>query len=542
MEFWQIYVTIAFLLIEYFVILYIAKKVIKKYRMKQRKAAYLSKAAELSGSFRAKKAKQSNLQKSSTLYAFSRLYDCLADGASASQIHEIGKAAAQYILTIEPLNGFRLHTQNYDRWRSCEPSAWETYCTEQEYRAILCLGTLHENGYYREKCLRLLRNDAQALPYILLRVNDWVPGIRRMAAGSLPYLIEDAAPGALMDAMPYFNYLMQSTRCHQDFLYKPWEIYPQLTKRFAEQPEQVFCKAVRVRRLCYETIFLKYQENFDTQVQMELIHCWMSGEKDGAQRSWLVSLYLYWCKTDIPLQELEAFQNDKQWRIRYFAHIRRLRQNGIWEGFENLLLDKAASIRELAAFWLEKVGFDVIAFCRSHRPESIPALGEWGTKADIPYIRQYLAEYPCECMRALVRLGAENAEALLWEYLHSENAKAARTAFRIAWSRHIRFPEDALLSELNTTEDPKLRWRLVKLLGESGDWRALPALLRLLREYSHLRTDILHAIEKRNPWQEKLSPELAAQIEQALKDSEGYVPVQTAQMLRFDLHRLTDSI
>ncbi|MDE5565210.1 MAG: hypothetical protein K2I93_08630, partial [Oscillospiraceae bacterium] len=363
-------------------------------------------------------------------------------------------------------------------------------------------------------------------------MNDWVPAIRWVAAASLPYLLADAEPGILMAAMPCFDKLLRSERCQQDFTYKPWELYPMLARRFAECPKAVFRQPVHVRRLCYQTIFLQYQENYDTKVQRTLLRCWMDGERDNVQHDWLVTMYLRWCKEEIPQSELIPLTQSKRWRIRYHACERRYRQEGLWDGFEVLLLDTSSAVRAFAAYWLSRAGFDCVTYCRSHRPEGIPLLGELGTKADIPYVRQYLKEQPCMCLYALVRLGAEDTEALLWEHLHSVHPAAARTAFRIAWAQHIRFSRDTILAELETVEDPILRWRLVKLLGIMGDWQVLPALIRLVNDYSHLRTDILHAIENRYPWQQSLSPELARQIEQAIAEVEEILPETLVQQLR----------
>ena len=59
--------------------------------------------------------------------------------------------------------------------------AWKQAASPVGYRALLICGSAHPNGYLREYCLKLLANERGVLPYILMRMNDWVPAIRLTA-------------------------------------------------------------------------------------------------------------------------------------------------------------------------------------------------------------------------------------------------------------------------------------------------------------------------------------------------------------------------
>ena len=56
-----------------------------------------------------------------------------------------------------------------------------SYLTDEEYIAILRLGTFHENGYFRQMCMECLEGYENNLSFYILRINDWVTQIRSLA-------------------------------------------------------------------------------------------------------------------------------------------------------------------------------------------------------------------------------------------------------------------------------------------------------------------------------------------------------------------------
>ena len=85
-----------------------------------------------------------------------------------------------------------------------------------------------------------------------------------------------------------------------------------------------------------------------------------------------------------------------------------MKHEGVWAGFEKLLLSPSRRIRICARNQLRTTNFDYMQYCRSNLPESLCALGDFGTADDIPHIRPYLQTHPIEAMFALVKLGAED--------------------------------------------------------------------------------------------------------------------------------------
>lgn len=55
------------------------------------------------------------------------------------------------------------------------------HLTDSQYAATIKLGTFASNGYYRQHCMERLRDVEDSLPFLILRMNDWVVQIREEA-------------------------------------------------------------------------------------------------------------------------------------------------------------------------------------------------------------------------------------------------------------------------------------------------------------------------------------------------------------------------
>lgn len=88
---------------------------------------------------------------------------------------------------------FRQYTSMewYIDWNAIQPGNLKRWFeSEEDYRYAMILGSFHPNGYYREKCLHELVNCKNALPFILLRMNDWVEEIRQFAEAAACRVIQ----------------------------------------------------------------------------------------------------------------------------------------------------------------------------------------------------------------------------------------------------------------------------------------------------------------------------------------------------------------
>lgn len=61
---------------------------------------------------------------------------------------------------------------------------------QEQYVAILCMGTFHSNGYFRQSCMEELAQYEESLPFLVIRLNDWVEEIRNSAYDLVMYRIK----------------------------------------------------------------------------------------------------------------------------------------------------------------------------------------------------------------------------------------------------------------------------------------------------------------------------------------------------------------
>ena len=192
-----------------------------------------------------------------------------------------------------------------------------------------------------------------------------------------------------------------------------------------------------------------------------------------------------------------------------------MQQEGIWDGFERLLLSESRRIRIFARNQLRKPGFDVLQYCRSHLPDTLRALGDCGSTEDIPAIRPNLESNPYDALYALARLGAEDRNALLLQFMHSTDLPLAKAAYRLA--RTLRcIPVQELFPLIPDETDPQVQLRLIVLTTAGGVWNVMPFLIRSLRDCPKIRRDILYLIKKNTVLPVYIPLELNKEVQQAL--------------------------
>jgi hypothetical protein len=79
---------------------------------------------------------------------------------------------------------------------------------------LVGLVSFHPSGYYREQALLYMRKNENPffLPFIILRINDWVPVIRKIAIEVIISIIENIDPFELLKNIPLINHIGRYTR------------------------------------------------------------------------------------------------------------------------------------------------------------------------------------------------------------------------------------------------------------------------------------------------------------------------------------------
>jgi len=95
---------------------------------------------------------------------------------------------------------------------------------EQDFISILIIGSIHSNGYYRERCLRLMSGYKIAIPFIILRLNDWIENIRKAAETMAFEMIDKCTTAELIYIMPYITKVNNSERRDNEKINALYEI------------------------------------------------------------------------------------------------------------------------------------------------------------------------------------------------------------------------------------------------------------------------------------------------------------------------------
>lgn len=430
-------------------------------------------------------------------YCFPSLFSALFYDPTPEQIRYIGQQAD---IIVSRRNAFlveRVMQRACAKTGNADIALWQkSYQAEPwsyGYRALLICGSAHPDGFFRQQCLEHFAEEHlfRMLDCILVRLNDWVPEVRKTAHRMLEAMMQ--APDAskqFIEAMPFVAYLRRSGRAEREEEFSMEKLDTVLMRYFEETPKLVSDSPAPIRKLCYQ-VFALYPE----QDHRGLMLHFFRNEPDGELRCMLERIYLKMSKTPVSAPALQQFTEDRYEHTRLIAYEYRYQQEGLWDGFEQLLLSESRRIRIFAKNRLKDGGRDYLSFCRNHLPETLQALGDFGTAEDIPKIRPYQESHPCHALYALVRLGAEERGELVFRCMHSADRALAKYAYRLARTVSC-FTVPELLADIRHENDRLVQKRLAALMTKGSFQDALPDLIRILRDYPHLKNDILGKIRK----------------------------------------------
>ncbi len=437
-------------------------------------------------------------------------------------------------------------------WQRLDIRCLEQGLDAEEYRWLLRLGTLHPNGYFREKCMWELSQSPEELPYMLLRVNDWAAPVRELAVETACAMAPESRLDTLLYAMPFLEKAKRGGRrdgaklqCLEELLSE--RIMGMLRALPCGERAQAVSKCcLRGRQGLYRTLFQ------NGKLSLEEAEAFLKWEKNAS------------CQNQIMLFLLRSFPYDEERTERYLhdpcAVVRRRalecryeHMKDAWDGLEEMLLDDNRGVREYAAWVLGRCrGLDAAAFYRecfaqdvkkhAFRKNVIAGLGESGSKEDgallLPLLEQE-GRVPRVVLKALFALLGTEGEELYWKYLFSVYPGEAKTAYRAAEKNRVRYGAETLYRAIRQTESPYNRKFLILLLIRENSWERLPFLLRLYHyEDEPLRYRIRRAVRKRSVYA-KVTASQEQEIRRLLEDEELGIPAGLTEEILFDLRFVT---
>lgn len=415
-----------------------------------------------------------------------------------------------------------------DAWRTLQAVDVERFAGKDDRTTWLGCASFHHRGYVRERAVRLLDEvrDGLEVPYLLLRLNDWVPEVRAAARESvLRRLRRDRIEPFVKHAVLLFQLAHCRRVDHADVLAVAMgrltddENLPRLLELLEREDRAL-------RRTAFR---LATERNGGHLARLLAFGATSSDPILRLRAARRAGEFL----ADAALDEaLPAMRNDRSMPVRREALriLMRRRPAAVPQALTGALFDHHRSIRELAQFHLKRGGTDVAAIYRS-AAQAVPlsavalrGLGETGTRHDAALLQPFLTHASPAVRQAAVfalgRLMGDDAPDALLTSLCDVSPRVVREAAAALLGKCGPGHCERLWTIYTSDERSVVRAAVVRLLGDCSFWDALPYLLRaVVDDRAHVAALARRRIEWRyNRLFTKPSSERASRIEAALEE------------------------
>lgn len=367
-----------------------------------------------------------------------------------------------------------------NRWQNIELDDYLTDNCDTEQRLLLiCLSSFHPSGYFREKALKELHysNYTSSLPYLFIRLNDWVTQVSTLAEESFYKQVEKSNKEDLLSLLPFLEYYRKnSPEKYKKFIDRTNEII--LNKININDYEQSYDKAGYALRNSIISFMIRnklYIKSFFKTLYYK--------EKNPLIRYQLIRFCLN-DKLFLSVSELNSvIIKDKYYKIKIeiLKYFEEHGKDDLERIYLDLLYDKNRSIRIKAQEYLKYLNvrqlyIDKIKSNRNTRV-AILSLSEFKNKEDVELIKPFLNDERPEIIRSvLLALNNINEELDFNEYiefLFSDNQGISSTTMKI-FKDKINFNDSILIdNKMNNTDMDYIKINCLKLLYSLSKWDSI---------------------------------------------------------------------
>jgi len=391
------------------------------------------------------------------------------------------------LLSLSQLLSWRSCRQIGPAWSQLEPSQVAKLAEadgREESEAMLGPLSFHPSGYVREQAVKQLAKCKQGfeVPYLLIRLNDWVPPICAAAQAAIccrltadytthfvthfelvAHLPEFGRNNVSSTADAVFQLLLQDA--HEDLLASLCRTAkPGVLRRFVR-------RAFRMEGDHYARLARHAIESHDVVARLWSARYWRDSECDAT-----------------PIDKLlrDSFPPIRQ--LAYEMKAKHNSSDGV-EVWKQAALDRSSSVREHARYHLEKeAGIDVRDVYRqalSAAPTSLPALAglsEIATESDLRVLRPY-AHHPHASRRrvaiaGIARVLGERCVDELLEMLTDDSASVVRQVVKQLRAYAPSIDGREVFDRLERSRTGAAKLAILDLIDATGKWKSLPWLLR----------------------------------------------------------------
>jgi HEAT repeat protein len=391
------------------------------------------------------------------------------------------------------------------RWQDISPADLKRFPHSNEYATLVFgMSSFHHSGYVREEAVRQLAKTrtGEELPFLLIRINDWVPNVRRITWAAVRDRLTATYARHFVHNLALVLRLTHCGRAdHGGIVDSVIELLQKA--EFSELKDRLESTDPFIRRTSFRIAL-------DTQTidRQAVIRQGMQS-KDNVVR--LLSLEkTHLLADDAALSLLTEMRNDG------FAPIRRevlgvylRRFPGLAEReLEEALCDTHTSIRRFARFHLEKTGqMDFAEFYRralSEEPKlyaAIRGIGETGEASDVQLLLPFLTHSVPKVRRAVIgalsKLNPDEHRDTFLHMLHDPSPKVSRESVRgLGLCTPYLVSAPRLWKEFEVAAEQHTQRNVLFLISRQPKWDSLYYLLLALslddREIAHLALHYIH--------------------------------------------------
>lgn len=434
--------------------------------------------------------------------------------------------------------GWYWYASAFDEWRQITPRELARWVGPGEPGTLLLrLSSFHPNGFVREEALRRLGliSDGTELPYLLIRLGDWVEQVRSVACGLVAERARPDYAGHFVDNLELVYRLRQSQRAGGA------DVLELVSETLAAREARSAMFAVmdtqpsRARRWAFDALSGLRQPD----LREFLLHA--LSNTDPVIRVMTVRRIGEVLSGPELAEALASLDRERSGSVR--REILRVAVRSLPDASERLLyealLDRSAAVREEARYWLKHRG--TIDFAQYYRDQigiagsaalssAIMGLGETGGAADAQTLVAYLSHSLASARRASVRattaLDSEGSSDRLLEMLNDPSAGVSAAAAKALrpWAPSIGAEELSRIFRSAPTRHG--RRHAIRLMAITGKWDGIGYLLELAGdddcEVAALASAYVHRwITRYNRSQSVPSAAQLSRIEAALPAASG---------------------
>ena len=397
------------------------------------------------------------------------------------------------------------------RWESVDMSrAHFRHLSDEQYQAVLKLGTFHADGYCRQICITELSAYEDSLPFFIFRMNDWVKAIREKAFQFSCNRIKICNMHELVSAMPMLDKLRNSGRRKAEYLNQIEQlIYDYIAaKAQTMEIDHVHTYDVTIKNAIYRFV------NRNPVLSLGAMETLLFREKQSYGKKMIIlGIFKHY---DCDSETMETYLKSKSSVVRYETLVYRYytKVKEPWPDLTDLLMDKAKKIRLEASYILEKHKvLNVLEYYKNKLTECVSAIaihgiGEHGSYSDIELIKPYLEHRDERLIKAAFsacsNLMADKGGEIYWKYLLDGIPGICKRAFVAIRKYEIHYGAEFLYSEYLKQKNDQIKNYILKMIcSEPSTWGRLPYLLKLLCDDSISEDQenlIRSAIGKRSMW------------------------------------------